>query len=228
MSPVAWIRRHPVQAGVFRLALQICVVSTTVIGVAGIPSDVRTWAMWLEPISAVLEDSWLARACLVLCGFALVTYPQWTPKVRAYISRLKRSKGRPRDPQVNWREAEDRFSAIDGELEATWNEYDDGPMEWYIVPVGSDPDGRRMERFLIEARRLGRMLEGCDVTRRFPNAAAGDDPANEWMNVVAARVAPSSTAGDGHSLRRHYVCGSIEKVVDASELTCRHFASGQE
>ena len=184
--------------------------------------------MWLETLGATF-DLWPVRACAVLFGLALATYPQWLPRARAAIFRPK-SLDTPETstPNVNWREAENRFSAIDGELDAIWNEYDDGPVKWYIVPVRSDPDGRRKERFLIEARRLGRMLKGCDVLRRFPNAAGCPDLADEWMNAVAARVAPSSTAGDGYSNGRHYVTGCIEKVIDASKLTCRHFAAEKD
>ena len=69
---------------------------------------------------------------------------------------------------VNWQEAEDRFGVIDGELDSTWNKYDDGPVEWYIKPVGSDTDGRREKRFIIEARWLGRKLKGRrDVLRQL-------------------------------------------------------------
>ena len=136
---------------------------------------------------------------------------------------------RERDtPEVNWQEAEDRFGFIDGELDATWNKYDDGPVEWYIKPVGSDTDGRREKRFIIEARWLGRKLKGRrDVPRLFPNAVL-DDPAHEWLNVVGANVAPSSIAGVGYLKNRRYTWGCLDRVVDASKLTCRHFARKED
>ena len=43
------------------------------LGVAGVPEDVRLWLqmlMWL--------DWWLVRATLALVGVAIITYPQWS------------------------------------------------------------------------------------------------------------------------------------------------------
>ena len=192
------------------------------IGFAGIPEDVRTWSMWLETIGSVL-DLWVVRAGLTSVGLAFVTYPQWLPRVRKVLSRHNSVN----TPEVNWQEAEDRFGVIDGELDTTWNEYDDGSVGWCIEPVGSDTDGRREKRFIIEAQRLGRKLKGRDVARLFPKAVL-DDPAHEWLNVVGARVAPSSTAGDGYFNNRHFTWGCLDKVIDASKLTCRHFAADKD
>ena len=129
--------------------------------------------------------------------------------------------------EVNWQEAEDKFGFIDGELDTIWTEYDDGSVEWRIKPVGSDTDGRREKRFIIEARRLGRKLKGRDVPRLFPNAVL-DDPAHEWLNVVGAHVAPSSIAGNGTLYKGHFTWGCLDKVIDASKLTCRHFAADKD
>lgn len=193
-----------------------------VIGVAGIPEDMRMWAMWLETIGSVL-DLWVVRVGLTSVGLALVTYPQWLPRARKVLSRPNSAD----KPEVNWQEAEDRFGFIDGELDTIWTEYDDGSVEWRIKPVGSDTDGRREKRFIIEARRLGRKLKGRDVPRLFPNAVL-DDPAHEWLNVVGANVAPSSIAGNGIFYSRHFTWGCLDKVIDASKLTCRHFAADKD
>ncbi len=150
--------------------------------------------MWLETIGSVFDDLWVVRAGLAFVGLAFVTYPQWLPRARKVFCRPNSAD----TPEVNWQEAEDRFDVIDGELDATWNKYDDGPVEWYIKPVGSDTDGRREKQFIIEARWLGRKLKGRrDVPRLFPNAVL-DDPAHEWLNAVGVPVAPSSTAGVGY------------------------------
>ena len=182
----------------------------------------RAWAMWVETMGSVL-DPWAVKACLTLVGLAFVTYPQWLLRARKVLCRPNSAD----TPEVDWQEAEDRFGVLDGELDATWIEYDDGSVEWCIEPVGSDMDGRCGKRFIIEARRLGRKLKGRDVPRLFPNAVLGD-PAHEWLNVVGARVAPSSTAGDGHFKNRHYTWGCLERVIDASKLTCRHFAADKD
>ena len=100
------------------------------IGVAGIPEDIRMWAMWLENIGSVL-DLWVVRAGLASVGLALVTYPQWLPRARKVLSRPNSAD----TPEVNWQEAEDRFGFIDGELDTIWTEYDDGLVEWRIKPV---------------------------------------------------------------------------------------------
>ena len=173
-------------------------------------------------------DCWWFRASLAMFGIALLTYPQWLPKALAALRLLGAYTSKPTFIKaVDWQEAEDRLDAIGGEIDAIWNEYDDGQVEWTFDPVGSDSDGRRLKRFIVEAQLLGRKLKGCDIPRRFPNATL-DDPAHEWLNVVSARVEPSSTHGDGCFDNRYYTWGCIEKVIDASKLTCRHFAAEDE
>ena len=67
---------------------------TTVVGLAGIPDDIRLWAMWLDYMGAWL-DNWSVRASLALLGIALATYPQWLPNTRWYFRRIRSSQRLP-------------------------------------------------------------------------------------------------------------------------------------
>ena len=126
---------------------------------------------------------------------------------------------RPGSTPEFWREAEDRFAHIDGDVEVRWEEYDDGQVEWH-VHAKNDRGGRVKERFLSEARILGReVVRDPSLPRRFPSAVFVDD-ANHWLNVVAGIVDASSVKGDGHTQGRHYVHGGVVNLVDASRVAC--------
>ena len=57
-----------------------CAFTLWIIGLAGIPDDLSTWAIWIKMID-VGFDNWFVRALLATIGLFLVTYPQWWPRV---------------------------------------------------------------------------------------------------------------------------------------------------
>ena len=122
-----------------------------------------------------------------------------------------------------WREAEQRLDRIDGELTATWMLYDDGHVEWSVY-ASNDSAGRRVDRFLSEARMLGRAVSGLPPALRFPSVSFSDD-ADNWLNVVAAIVKPSRMKGSGRNERGEYESGGIDDLVDASKVACARLAS---
>ena len=187
----------------WRFLRQTIGLASGVIALAGIPEAMQTWAMWLETLGAVF-DMWAVRAGLAVVAFLLLANPQWwLPRVRRMFTPTPPDAqpgdvARPAPLAIDWQAAEDRFAAISGEVSAIWHEYDDGRVNCEVSLDGDDGGTMRMERFLIEARAVGRALQGRDVPRRFPKAEF-TDPAHEWLNVVAARVTRSDFAGDSRS-----------------------------
>ena len=55
------------------------------IGLAGIPGDVKIWEGWLamEAIITAINGSWMIRASLFVIGTAIITYPQWLPRIHS-------------------------------------------------------------------------------------------------------------------------------------------------
>ena len=43
------------------------ICTSEIIGIAGVPDDVRGWGVWMPPIADFL-DQWIVRALLVLSG----------------------------------------------------------------------------------------------------------------------------------------------------------------
>ena len=122
-----------------------------------------------------------------------------------------------------WRAAEDRFAHIDGDLEAIWTEFDDEHIEWDVLEK-NNYGGRVRERFLSEARILGRVVVvDTSLPRRFPSAVFAGD-ANHWLNVVTGIVKASSCKGDGHTHGRYYVSGGLDDLVDGSGVACARLA----
>ena len=122
-----------------------------------------------------------------------------------------------------WRKAEQNFDRINGEVQAIWQLYDDGHVEWTVY-ARDDRNRRRVERFLNEARVLGRVVYGLPLARKFPSASFTDD-ADHWLNVVAAIVQPSSMTGNGTNERGTHVSGGIDDLVDASKAACGRLGS---
>ena len=133
------------------------------------------------------------------------------------------SKPSPPSSEDYWREAEQRFDRINGEVQAMWNLFEGGHVEW-IVYARDDRNGRRVERFLGEARRLGHVVSRLSLARKFPSALFTDD-ADHWLNIIGAIVKPSSIAGDGIDQRGKYEWGEIDDLVDASKVSCIKLAS---
>ena len=66
-----------------------------VVGLAGMPDDVREWKDWMPPLVDFLEI-WAVRAGLVLSGIAVITYGKWRPVLAGLLGRLAKSKKAPR------------------------------------------------------------------------------------------------------------------------------------
>ena len=201
-------------------------VVSEIIGWAGVPDDINAWGRTMTPLLELL-DIWGVRAFLVLSGIAVVTYSQWKPRVASILRRRRTSGERPNEDEHTdedyWREAEQRFDRINGEVQAIWQLYNDGHVEWTVY-ARDDRDRRRFERFLSEARRLGRVVSRLPLARKFPSASFTDD-ADHWINIVGAIVDPSSTTGDGRNQRGTYESGGIDDLVDASKVACGRLAS---
>ena len=127
-------------------------------------------------------------------------------------------------PPDYWRKAEQHFDRINGEVQAIWQLYEESHVKWSVY-ANDDRDRRRVERFLSEARRLGRVVSMLLLkARKFPSVSFTDD-ADHWLNIVGAIVEPSSTAGDGVDQRGKYESGGIDDLVDASKVACIRLAS---
>lgn len=127
-----------------------------------------------------------------------------------------------------WLELEERFSRIDGEVVAIWQEYEDGgPATWSVYPGDGGHDREwRVQQFGNEARTAGSVAKQLrDVALRF-TTAPGADPVDYWLTMVATVVnrAPSMT-GSGQGEGRRFTSGVIERAVNASKIACAHFGS---
>lgn len=54
------------------------------VGLAGIPDDLKAWGRGIEMLDAWV-DPWWVRALLAGLALILVTYPQWLPTVRVFL-----------------------------------------------------------------------------------------------------------------------------------------------
>jgi hypothetical protein len=55
----------------------------TLIGIAGVPEDVKTWQGWLKPLAQILDQN-IARWLLVLAGVTLALTAQFGSRVRTW------------------------------------------------------------------------------------------------------------------------------------------------
>ena len=62
------------------------ICTSEIIGIAGVPDDVRGWGVWMPPIADFL-DQWIVRALLVLSGIAVITYGRWKPMLAGPVRR---------------------------------------------------------------------------------------------------------------------------------------------
>jgi len=58
------------------------------LGMAGIPSDLKSLSAWVQPMEYLIEPYWV-RALLVLSGMGAITWPQWWPKALPWARRAK-------------------------------------------------------------------------------------------------------------------------------------------
>lgn len=104
-------------------------------------------------------------------------------------------------------------------------------VEWSVFPDShAQPKGTQqtVDRFLGEARRLGKAIEGCDLKRKF-SKAVGDDPGDDWLNVVATFLsAEPRFTGSGRHFGRTHDTEWIMRAIDASKHTCALLASMAE
>jgi hypothetical protein len=55
----------------------------TLIGIAGVPEDVKTWKGWLKPLAQILDQN-IARWLLVVAGVTLALTAQFGSRVRTW------------------------------------------------------------------------------------------------------------------------------------------------
>ena len=185
-------------------------------------------------MSELTYFDWLLLVIGACCVGCAVDIHRWPGRVWDRFVLRSRDQAAPADVPVKgaelaadyWRKAEQRFDLINGEVEALWQLYGDGHVEWN-VHARDDRDHRRVERFLSEARVLGRVVYGLPLARKFPSASFTDD-VDHWLNVVATIVQPSPMTGDGTNERGTYVSGGIDDLVDASKVACVRLASESE
>lgn len=140
---------------------------------------------------------------------------------------LREAAGRAGD-RAFWLDAEQAFARIDGELMVFWHLYQDGDVSWNVHPDrehGGRP--RTSERFLVEARRVGKVARQTGAPRKFPQACATEDLADDWLNTVAALVDPAAVFlhSGGRDERGDHETGEISQVVEASRHACNRLAA---
>ena len=126
-----------------------------------------------------------------------------------------------------WGELEGRFERISGEVDGIWSHYPDtGLVKWSVHPRSGEGTPRDVQRFLAEAKTAGLAI------RRMPTApgkfhmAPEADPADVWLNAVAAIVDPAtSMRGSGRDEDGDHTTGYIDKVVEASKVACARLAA---
>ena len=73
-------------ATIVKVLKWIYICTSEIIGIAGVPDDVRGWGVWMPPIADFL-DQWTVRALLVLSGIAALTYGTWKPMLAGSVRR---------------------------------------------------------------------------------------------------------------------------------------------
>jgi hypothetical protein len=125
-----------------------------------------------------------------------------------------------------WEALEDRFALVAGEVDAVWSHYPaSGSVEWQVNPRPQEGTARDVQRFMAEAKRAGETLSRwAHADRKF--SYRSNDPVDEWLNCVAAMADPGNRiSGSGHNERGAHESGFIDRVVDASKLTCARLAA---
>jgi hypothetical protein len=69
-------------ARIMRIALGVVGWALTIIGLASLPQDLKTWKGWLQPFAQI--DQNIARWLLVLAGLILVLTAHFGPRIRAW------------------------------------------------------------------------------------------------------------------------------------------------
>jgi hypothetical protein len=136
-----------------------------------------------------------------------------------------------------WRETEERFNQIDGEIDGVRKTYDSGLIEWNLspkyesflqtrrLPLPGEGD-RRVQRFKSEATASARLWQ-----RQHRPATMPTDPVGMWLDVVASKVhnaAKIAGGASGTDERGHYKTFHIDRLVDASKVICVALAAEAE
>ena len=146
----------------------ICV--SEIIGIAGMPDDIRAWGAWMPQIADFL-DQWIVRALLVLSGIAVFTYGKWKP-VLAGLTR------RPAPPEL----AQARDLLVER-------------AEWIVAVEPTDHSDRRESlRFSFNLEKVYGFLEDAFVPRYDEEARAHmkkHDTAkalSDYLKQLASRI----------------------------------------
>ena len=95
--------------------MRIVAAMLFLIGLAGIPDDIRTWGRWIEILGIWLEDWWV-KATVALLSAAVMTYPQWLPWLVRLVRRTATGLARMRRRVVTTVDPEQSYVLLMGNL----------------------------------------------------------------------------------------------------------------